>query len=215
MTNQWAPTKFIKEGNLHIMLYDYVYDRDRSPYYAELININHIRFTEAFNTLITVVIDIQLYYGEWIVEYNVYNEGTLIECKKITSLSIETIELIAIVFDRLTIDKKVLYKDDDYTITVSVKNLSSPPLLVVRDRHRKLLGSFDIDNLLSASSIDEVRGSDNPTVCEFVYNWSRRAATIEDVGNYFINNARRAFLTANWIVLQQINNSRLLPHEIE
>ena len=215
MNNKWKTTKTIKEGNVHIMLHDYVYSRDRSPYYAEIVDKNHIRFTEAFNTIIAVIVDIQAYFGEWIIDYTVYDEGKVIDHKKITNPSAETVELIAVIFDRLTIDRRVLYSDDDYIIAISAENLTKPPMLVVRNRHRELLGTFNINNLIDAKTVDDIAGNASLLLKQFVYQWSSQSAVNGEIGNYFISNARRAFLTADWFILQQVNNARFLPHEIE
>ena len=215
MNNKWKTSKTIKEGNIHVMLHDYVYSRDRSPYYAEIVDQNHIRFTEAFNTIIAVIVDIQAYFGEWIIDYTVYDEGKIIDHKKITNPSAETVELIAVIFDRLTINRRVLYSDDDYIIAVNAENLTKPPAIIVRNRHRDILGVFNINSLIDAKTIDDIKGEADSTIKQFVYNWSNQSAVTGEIGNYFISNARRAFLTADWFVLQQVNNARFLPHEIE
>lgn len=215
MTTVWKTSKTIKEGNIHVMLHDYVYSRDRSPYYAEIVDKNHIRFTEAFNTIITVIVDIQAYFGEWIIDYVVYDQGRVIDHQKIIDPSIETIELIAVIFDRLTIDKRTLYIDDNYSISVSVENLTKPSTIVVRDRHRKLLGTFSISSLIGAKSTNDLKGTGDQEIRQFVYDWSNKSAINGEIGNYFISNTRRAFLTADWFMLQIVNNAKFLPHEIE
>lgn len=217
MKNKWTTAKTfptIEESNVYTMIHDYIYNHDRSPYYAEIISENHIRFTEAFNTIIAVIVDIQRCYSKWVIDYTVYDEGEVIDHKSFANPSNETIELISVLTADLVINDRQLYNDSNYIIQINVDCLSKSPSIVVKNRHKELIGEFVIDQLINASSIDQLSGDYNDDVKSFVLDWSKSRANNDDC-NIVITNGRRAFLTADWFILQQIQKARFLPHEVQ
>ena len=213
MNSTWKPNPTINESNVYTLLHDYVYNPDRSPYYAEVINESRIVFTEAFNTILAAIIEVQFQYGQWTCQYTVYDDGEVIEHKSFTNLSLETIELINVIIGKLVIDQRTLYKEGERSIVINVDRLSKPAYVDVRVR-REPIASFEISSLFNSNTADELVGNGSDSDREFVFKWKQQTA-VNDHGNYLISNSRRAFLTADWFILDQINNSRYLPNEIQ